>query len=107
MALEIVYGFFAGERENAGEPLMSLLKEPARKKLIPQINKIFMTNDGRDYPLVNWLSTGPLTKNKLDELLHMLPKDCQDKLHNGTVSFSVEGKDYSCSLIGGTALMGF
>ena len=98
---------FTGERENAGEPLMSLLKELARKGLIPQISKIFMTSSGRSYPLVNWLSTGPLTKRKLDELLKMLPQDYQDKLRNGTVSFSVGDKDYSCSLIGGTALMSF
>ena len=39
--------------ENTGEPLMSLLKELARKKLIPQIRKIFMTSDGGNYPLVN------------------------------------------------------
>ena len=30
--------------ENAGEPLMSLLKELARKGLIPQISRIFMTS---------------------------------------------------------------
>ena len=36
----------ASDRENAGEPLMSLLKELARKKLIPQISKIFMTSNG-------------------------------------------------------------
>ena len=97
----------AGSKENAVEPLMSFLKELARKKLIPQISKIFMTSDGGSYPLVNWLSTGPLTKHKLDELLNMLPQDYQDKLRNGTVSFSVGDKDYSCSLIGGTALMSF
>ena len=86
---------------------MSLLKELARKKLIPQISRIFMTSNGKRYPLVNWLSTGPLTKHKFDELLHMLPKDYQDKLRNGTVSFSVGDKGYSCSLIGGTELMSF
>ena len=98
---------FTRENENAGEPLMSLLKELARKGLIPQINKIFMTSDTGSYPLVNWLSTGPLTERKLDELLKMLPQDYQDKLRNGTVSFSVGDKDYSCSLIGGSALMSF
>ena len=98
---------FTRENENAGEPLMSLLKELARKGLIPQINKIFMTSDTGSYPLVNWLSTGPRTKRKLDELLKMLPQDYQDKLRNGTVSFSVGDKDYSCSLIGGSALMSF
>ena len=98
---------FTGDRKNAGEPLMSLLKELARKGLIPQISKIFMTSNGGSYPLVNWLSTGPLTKRKLDELLNMLPQDYQDKLRNGTVSFSDGDKNYSCSLIGGTALMSF
>ena len=98
---------FTGEQEKAGEPLMSLLKELARKGLIPQINKIFMTSNGGSYPLVNWLSTGPLTKRKLDELLKMLPQDYQEKLRNGTVSFSDGDKDYSCSLIGGSALMSF
>ena len=37
---------FTGKQENAGEPLMSLLKELARKGLIPQISKIFMTSNG-------------------------------------------------------------
>ena len=67
---------FTRDGENAGA-LMSLLKELARKGLIPQINKIFMTSNGGSYPLVNWLSTGPLTKRKLDELLKMLPQDYQ------------------------------
>ena len=98
---------FTSKQENAGEPLMSLLKELARKGLIPQISKIFMTSNGGSYPLVNWLSTGPRTKRKLDELLKMLPQDYQEKLRNGTVSFSVGDKDYSCSLIGGSALMSF
>ena len=66
-----------------------------------------MTSNGLSYPLVNWLSTGPRTERKLDELLKMLPQDYQDELRNGTVSFSDGDKDYSCSLIGGTALMGF
>ena len=91
---------FAGEREKAGEPLMYILKELAREKLILQINKIFMTNDGGEYPFVNCLSTGPLTKRKLNELLHLLPKEYQDKLRNETVIFSVGGKYYSCLLIG-------
>lgn len=86
---------------------MPLLKELARKGLIPQISKIFMTSDDGSYPLVNWLSIGPLAKRKLDELLKILPKDYQDKLRKGTVCFSVGDKDYSCSLIGGIALMGF
>lgn len=79
---------------------MSLLKELAHKGFIPQISKIFMTSYGTSYPLVNWLSNGPLIKCKLDELLKKLPQDYQDKLRNGTVSFNVGGKDYSCSLIG-------
>ena len=99
--------YFAYKYDYTGEALMSLLKELARKKLIPQISKIFMTFSGGSYPLVNWLSTNPLTKNELDELLHMLPKDYEDKLRNGTVSFSAGDKGYSCSLIGGTALMSF
>jgi len=106
---EVYYSIwnFTRKEENAGEPLMSLLKELARKGLIPQISKIFMTSNGGSYPLVNWLSTGPLTKRKLDELLKMLPQDYQEKLRNGTVSFSDGDKDYSCSLIGGSALMSF
>ena len=90
---------FAGERENAGEPLMSLLKELARKNLIHQINKIFMTEKVGDYLLVNWLSNGLFTKYKLDELLNMLPKEYQDELRNVSVSFSSGDKNYSCPLI--------
>ena len=107
LTVHMILWIFTGKQEKAGEPLMSLLKELARKGLIPQISKIFMTSNGGSYPLVNWLSTGPLTKRKLDELLKMLPQDYQEKLRNGSVSFSDGDKDYSCSLIGGSALMSF
>ena len=37
----------------------------------------------------------------------MLPEDYQDKLNGETISYEKGDKTYTCSLIGGTALMGF
>ena len=71
---------FAGNKQNCGEPLMSYLKELARRNLVQSIDKIFMTRSGRVYPLVNSLSGDSETQNKFYQLFKMLPKDYQYKL---------------------------
>ena len=90
-----------------GEVLISFLKElAADKKFVPQIDKIFRSGD-EDHPLVNQLSSYYETKEKFNELFEMLPEDYQNKLLGETISYEEGDKTYTCSLIGGTALMGF
>ena len=90
-----------------GEVLISFLKElAADKKFVPQIDKIFRSGD-EDHPLVNQLSSYYETKKKFNELFSMLPEDYKNKLLGETISYEEGDKTYTCSLIGGTALMGF
>ena len=93
---------FGGEIENRGEPLLSFLKELARKNFVPQINRIFMATDGGYFPLVNLLSANLETKESFFQLFNMLPKDCQNKLLRQEIRFIEGDKKYSCPLIGGT-----
>ena len=93
--------------ERNGEILFSFLNElAADKKFVPQIDRIFRSGDGV-YPLVNELSTFPETKKKFNELFQKLPEWYQNKLLGETISYEEGDKTYTCSLIGGTALMGF
>ena len=87
-----------------GEILISFLKELATKGCISQIDKIFRPG-GYPYPLVNWISCN--YEEKFNELFEMLPEDYQNKLLGETISYEKGDKTYTCSLIGGTALMGF
>ena len=76
-----------------GEILFSFLNElAADKKFVPQIDRIFRSGGGV-YPLVNEISCD--YKKKFNELL------------GETISYEEGDKTYTCSLIGGTALMGF
>ena len=93
--------------ERNGEILFSFLNElAADKKFVPQIDRIFRSGDGV-YPLVNELSKFSKTKDKFNELFHKLPEWYQNKLLGETISYEEGDKTYTCSLIGGTALMGF
>ena len=88
-----------------GEVLISFLKElAADKKFVPQIDRIFRSGDDT-YPLVNWISC--IHKEKFNELFKKLPEWYQNKLLGETISYEEGDKTYTCSLIGGTALMGF
>jgi hypothetical protein len=87
-----------------GEVLISFLKELAAKGCISQIDNIFRTGDGQ-YPLVNMISKR--YKKKFNELFNKLSEDYQNKLIGETISYEEGDKTYTCSLIGGTALMGF
>ena len=92
-----------------GEVLISFLKELADKGCISQIDKIFRSG-GYRYPLVNDLSCNPRIKNEFNEfneLFKKLPEWYQNKLLGETISYEEGDKTYTCSLIGGTALMGF
>ena len=100
-----IWGLSRHERN--GEILFSFLNElAADKKFVPQIDRIFRSGDGV-YPLVNELSTFPETKKKFNELFQKLPEWYQNKLLGETISYEEGDKTYTCSLIGGTALMGF
>ena len=88
-----------------GEPLMTFLNElAADMKFVPQIDRIFRSGWG-DYPLVNQISCK--YENKFNELFQKLPEWYQNKLLCETISYEEGDKTYTCSLIGGTALMGF
>ena len=89
-----------------GEVLISFLKELATKGFISQIDKIFRSG-GYRCPLVNQLSKYYETKKKFNEMFSMLPEDYQNKLLGETISYEEGDKTYTCSLIGGSALMGF
>ena len=89
-----------------GEVLISFLKELATKGCISQIDKIFRYG-GYRHPLVNGLSSYYETEEKFNKLFEMLPEDYQNKLLGETISYEEGDKTYTCSLIGGTALMGF
>ena len=78
----------------------------ADKKFVPQIDRIFRSGGGV-YPLVSELSNFPETKKKFNELFKKLPEWYQNKLLGETISYEEGDKTYTCSLIGGTALMGF
>ena len=93
-------------RVKGGKVLISFLKELADKGCISQIDKIFRSGD-EDHPLVNQLSSYYETKEKFNELFRMLPEDYQNKLLGETISYEEGDKTYTCSLIGGSALMGF
>ena len=87
-----------------GKVLISFLKELATNGRVPQIDKIFRSGGGH-YPLVNKISCN--YEDKFNELFSMLPEDYQNKLLGETISYEEGDKTYTCSLIGGTALMGF
>ena len=87
-----------------GEVLISFLKELATNGRVSQIDKIFRSGGGH-YPLVNKISCN--YEDKFNELFSMLPEDYQNKLLGETISYEEGDKTYTCSLIGGTALMGF
>ena len=93
--------------EKNGEILFSFLNElAADKKFVTQIDRIFRSGGGV-YPLVNELSKFPETEDKFNELFQKLPEWYQNKLLGETISYEEGDKTYTCSLIGGTALMGF
>ena len=98
-----VWGLSRYERN--GEILFSFLNElAADKKFVPQIDRIFRSGGGV-YPLVNEISCD--YKKKFNELFHKFPEWYQNKLLGETISYEEGDKTYTCSLIGGTALMGF
>jgi hypothetical protein len=100
---DAIWGLSRYERN--GEILFSFLNElAADKKFVPQIDRIFRSGDDT-YPLVNWISCNH--KEKFNELFHKLPEWYQNKLLGETISYEEGDKTYTCSLIGGTALMGF
>ena len=100
---DAIWGLSKFERN--GEILFSFLNElAADKKFVPQIDRIFRSGHGV-YPLVNELSC--CYKEKFNELFQKLPEWYQNKLLGETISYEEGDKTYTCSLIGGTALMGF
>jgi hypothetical protein len=100
---DAIWGLSRYERN--GEILFSFLNElAADKKFVPQIDRIFRSGGGV-YPLVNWISCN--YKDKFNELFKKLPEWYQNKLLGETISYEEGDKTYTCSLIGGTALMGF
>ena len=100
-----IWGLSSYERNC--EILFSFLNElAADKKFVPQIDRIFRSGGGV-YPLVNVLSGFSETKKKFNELFQKLPEWYQNKLLGETISYEEGDKTYTCSLIGGTALMGF
>ena len=100
---DAIWGLSKFERN--GEILCSFLNElAADKKFVPQIDRIFRSGDDT-YPLVNWISCKH--KEKFNELFKKLPEWYQNKLLGETISYEEGDKTYTCSLIGGTALMGF
>ena len=100
---DAIWGLSRYERN--GEILFSFLNElAADKKFVPQIDRIFRSGGGV-YPLVNEISCD--YKKKFNELFHKLPEWYQNKLLGETISYEEGDKTYTCSLIGGTALMGF
>ena len=102
---DAIWGLSKFERN--GEILFSFLNElAADKKFVPQIDRIFRSGGGV-YPLVSELSNFPETKDKFNELFQKLPEWYQNKLLGETISYEEGDKTYTCSLIGGTALMGF
>ena len=99
----VLWGF--ASQAKGGKVLISFLKElAADKKFVPQIDKIFRSGSG-NYPLVNRISCD--YEDKFNELFSKLPEDYQNKLLGETISYEEGDKTYTCSLIGGTALMGF
>ena len=102
---DAVWGLSRFERN--GEILFSFLNElAADKKFVPQIDRIFRSGGGV-YPLVSELSNFPETKKKFNELFKKLPEWYQNKLLGETISYEEGDKTFTCSLIGGTTLMGF
>ena len=100
---DAIWGLSRFERN--GEILFSFLNElAADKKFVTQIDRIFRSGGGV-YPLVNEISCD--YKKKFNELFHKLPEWYQNKLLGETISYEEGDKTYTCSLIGGTALMGF
>ena len=100
---DAIWGLSRYERN--GEILFSFLNElAADKKFVTQIDRIFRSGSG-NYPLVNWISCD--YKDKFNELFQKLPEWYQNKLLGETISYEEGDKTYTCSLIGGTALMGF
>ena len=98
-----IWGLSGCERN--GEILFSFLNElAADKKFVPQIDRIFRSGHGV-YPLVNKISCD--YEDKFNELFQKLPEWYQNKLLGETISYEKGDKTYTCSLIGGTALMGF
>ena len=86
--------------------MISFLKELPTNGLVSQIDKIFRSG-GYRHPLVNNLSCNPMIENEFNEPFEMLPEDYQNKLLGETISYEEGDKTYTCSLIGGRALMGF
>ena len=93
-------------RVKDGEVLISFLKELATNGLVSQIDKIFRSG-GYRHPLVNDLSCNPMIENEFNEIFSKLPEEYQNELLGETISYEEGDKTYTCSLIGGTALMGF
>ena len=90
--------------EKNGKILFSFLNELADKGCISQIDRIFRSGKGH-YPLVNKLSCE--YKNDFYKLFHKLPEFYQNELLSETICYEEGDKTYTCSLSGGTALMGF
>ena len=102
---DAIWGLSRFERN--GEILFSFLNElAADKKFVTQIDRNYRSGGGF-YPLVSELSNFPETKKKFNELFQKLPEWYQNKLLGETISYEEGDKPYTCSLIGGTALMGF
>ena len=100
---DAIWGLSRYERN--GEILFSFLNElAADKKFVPQIDRIFRSGGGV-YPLVNEISCD--YKKKFNELFKKLPEWYQNNLLGEPISYEEGDKTYTCSLIGGTALMGF
>ena len=100
---DAIWGLSKFERN--GEILFSFLNELATdKKFVPQIDRIFRSGGGV-YPLVNKISCD--YKKKFNELFKKLPEWYQNELLGETISYEEGDKTYTCSLIGGTALMSF
>ena len=87
--------------EKYGEDLINFLKELSRIGLISQVDMIFRSGEGH-YPLVNWLSK--YNVERFYEFFEMLPEEYKEKLDSENINFEEDGIDYSCPLIGGTAL---
>ena len=100
---DVLWSF--ARRVKDDEMLISFLKElEADKKFVPQIDKIFRSGGG-NYPLINLISCN--YEDIFNEMFKMLPENYQNKLLGETISYDEGDKIYTCSLFGGTALMGF
>ena len=67
---DVIWSYVKENKNRGKNILFSFLKELAMKKLIPTIDKNFMSGGGH-YPLVNWLSCN--YKKQFSELFDILP----------------------------------